>query len=233
MENIKVREIFELNRKIEDTIFKTTSCFNPREKQKLNDYDVKVIEYYQKILNLIIEIAKEENTKNLDVIDNKYFNISVDTASTIIESYMATLQFYGNIDRKITTKEIKVIYQIQENLVLDDDFEMKNKIELADCYFQIGDEKKARELMLDFIKNNPDEDEAYMCMQNWYMYDNPDINKLAEVIDLAEKNKHILFTDFGYARLVEFYDNIGDVENKQKYQELYDNWKNNRDTREF
>ena len=85
----------------------------------------------------------------------------------MIESYISILQFYGNIDRRITKKEIQVISQIQENLTLDDNFEMKNKIELSDCYFHVGDEKKARKLMLDFIKNNPDEDESYMCMQNW------------------------------------------------------------------
>lgn len=76
--------------------------------------------------------------------------------------------------------------------------------------------------MLDFIKNNPDEDEAYMCMQNWYMYNKPDINKL------AEKNKHILITDFGYDKLVKFYDSMGDIKNKKKYQEIYDKWKKNR-----
>ena len=57
-----------------------------------------------------------------------------------------------------------------------------------------------------------------MCMQNWYMYDRPDINKLAEVIDLAEENKHILITDFGYDRLVKFYDSVGDIKNREKYQ---------------
>ena len=29
--------------------------------------------------------------------------------------------------------------------------------------------------MLEFIDNNPAE--AYMCMQNWYIYNKPDINK--------------------------------------------------------
>ena len=70
-------------------------------------------------------------------------------------------------------------------------------------------------------------------MQNWYMYDKLDINKLAEVIDLAETNNHILFTDFGYDRLVQFYDSIGDAKNKQKYEELYSKWKSKRDTIEF
>ena len=62
--------------------------------------------------------------KEIDTIDDKYFNIE-NTASMMLESYISTLQFYGNIDRRITKKEIEVIYQIQENLKLDDDFEMK------------------------------------------------------------------------------------------------------------
>lgn len=227
-----IEKIMELNRKIENITMKTTSFFELGEKQNLNKYDNKVIECYQEILNLIIEIAKQESIKEIEIIDKKHFK-AVDTASMMIESYMSVLQFYRNIERDITKREIEVIYQIQENLTLDNEFEMKNKIELADCYFHIGDEKKARELMLDFIKSNPDEDEAYMCMQNWYMYDEPDINKLSEVIDLAEINNHILFTDFGYDRLVEFYDSIGDTKNKQKYQELYDKWKSKRDTIEF
>lgn len=232
MENNKVKEIMKLDRKIGDIVLKTTSYYNPNETQGLNNYDSKVMEFYQRILDLIIEIAKDEKTKDIATIDEKYFIVE-NTASMMIESYISILQFYGNIDRRITKKEIQVISQIQENLTLDYNFEMKNKIELADCYFNVGDEKNARRLMLDFIKNNPDEDEAYMCMQNWYMYDKPDINKLAEVIDLAEANNHILFTDFGYDRLVEFYDNVGDTKNKQKYQELYDKWKDNRDAIQF
>lgn len=227
-----IEKIMEFNRKIDSIAMETTSCFGFGEKSNLNNYDKKVLEYYQEILNLIIEIAKQEGIREIEIIDKKYFKV-VNTASMMIESYMSALQFYRNIEKDIAKREIEVIKQIQENLKLDDDFECKNKIELADCYFYIGDENKARRLILEFIKNNPDEDEAYMCMQNWYMYDKPDINKLAEVIDLAEENKHILITDFGYDRLVQFYDNIGDTKNKQKYQELYDKWKSKRDTIEF
>lgn len=224
-----IEKIMELDRKIENIAMRTTSYFGFGERQNLNNYDKKVLEYYQEILNLIIEIAKKEEMKEVELIDKKYFE-KVNTASMMIESYMSVLQFYGNIEKDITKTEIEVINEIQGNLKLDDDLEIKNEIELANCYFHIGNENKARRLILEFIKNNPDEDEAYMCMQNWYMYDKPDINKLAEVIDLAEENKHILITDFGYDRLVEFYSNIGDTKNKQKYQELYDKWKSKRDT---
>lgn len=232
MDNSKADKIMKLDKKIENIALKTTSFYNPGEKQNLNDYDKQVIKYYQEILNLICEIAKEDKTKDIETIGNRYFKTE-NTASMMIESYIAILQFYGNIDKEIRKKEIEILQIIQKNLQLDKNFEMTNKIELADSYFHIGDERKARELMLNFIKENPNEDESYMCMQNWYMYDKPDINKLAEVINLAEKNKHTLITDFGYDRLVEFYTSIGDTDNKQKYEELYNKWKENRKTIEF
>jgi len=59
------------------------------------------------------------------------------------------------------------------------------------------------------------------------MYDSTSIDKLAEIIDLDEKNGHVLITNFGYDRLVKYYEMIGDIENQQKYQELYDKWKGN------
>lgn len=230
--NSKVEKIMEIDRKIESIAMKTTSYFSFEEKQNLNNYDRQVLEYYQEVLDLIIEIAKQEGIKDIKVIDNKYFKTEND-ASMMIEGYMSILEFYGNMNRDIVQKEIEVINQIKENLNLDNEFETKNEVTLANCYFHIGNENKARKLMLDFIKDNSDEDEAYMCMQNWYMYDEPDINKLAEVIDLAEENKHILITDFGYDRLVKFYDSIGDIKNKKKYQELYDKWKKERKTLKF
>ena len=232
MKNIRVEEIVNLDKKIDNIIFKTTSYFSPNEKQALNNYDEKIIAYYQRILELIIEIAKEENTKDIEKIDKKHFKVE-NTASMMLESYMSVLEFQGNIDKRITKKEIEVIKLIQENLKLDNDFELKNKIELADCYFKIGDENKARQLMLNTIKNNPDEDEPYQCMQNWYMYEKPDINKLADVIDLAENNNHILITDFGYDRLVNYYKEIKDNNNYKKYQEIYEKWKNKRNTISF
>ena len=73
MINDKVKEIMELNEKIDNIIFKTTSFFDPTKQQELNQYDKKMLDYYQKTLDLIIEIAKEEKTKDIEVIDQKYF----------------------------------------------------------------------------------------------------------------------------------------------------------------
>lgn len=232
MENNIVEKIMELNKKIDSIAMKTTSSFRFGQKQNLNYYDKQVLQYYKEIVNLIVEIAEDEEIKDVGIIDKKYFK-KENNVSMILESYMSVLQFYRNIDKNINKIVIEVINKIENDLKLDKYFEIKNRIELADCYFQIGNEEKAIELILDFIQNNPDEDEAYQVMQNWYMYDKPDINKLAKVIDLAEENKHILITDFGYDKLVNFYKSIGNDNNKQKYEELYNKWKKNRKIIDF
>ena len=134
MKNNIEEKVMELNRKIENIVMKTTSYFGFGKKQDLNNYDRQLIEYYKEILNLIIEIAKQDGVKSIEIIDNKYFKVE-NTASMMIEEYLAILQFYGNIDRNIIKREIDVINQIQENLKLDNNSEIKNKIELADCYF--------------------------------------------------------------------------------------------------
>ena len=232
MNSKKIERIMQLDREIDNISLQGTSYYEFKGEQDLNEYDKKIIKYYGEILNLIIEIAKAENTKDIKVIDIMLKNW-VNTASQMLESYISVLQFYREFNKDVIKEEIKELNKIRENLKLDYDLETNNAVELADCYFHIGDEDKARSLMLEFIKDNPDEDEPYQCMQNWYMYDSPDINKLAEVIDLAEKNGHILCTDFGYDRLVKYYEIIGDIKNQNKYQELYTKWKNSIETIDF
>ena len=228
----KIERIMQLDREIDNISLQGTGYYEFKGEQELNEYDKKIIKYYGEILNLIIEIAKEEHIHDIKVIDIKLKNW-VNTASQMLESYISVLQFYRNFNKDVIEVEIKALDKIRANLKLDYELETSNAVELADCYFHIEDEEKARSIMLEFIEENPDEDEPYQCMQNWYMYDSPDINKLAEVIDLTEKNKHTLFTDFGYDRLVKYYEMIGDAENQQKYQELYDKWKENIETIEF
>ena len=232
MDSKKIKRIMQLDREIDNISLQGTSYYEFKGEQDLNEYDKKIIKYYGEILNLIIEIAIAENTKDIKVIDIMLKNW-VNTASQMLESYISVLQFYREFNKYVIKEEIKELNKIRENLKLDYDLETNNAVELADCYFHIGDEDKARSLMLEFIKDNPDEDEPYQCMQNWYMYDSPDINKLAEVIDLAEKNGHILCTDFGYDKLVKYFKNIGDNRKYLKYQELYDKWREKRNIINF
>lgn len=232
MDSKKIKRIMQLDREIDNISLQGTSYYEFKGEQDLNEYDKKIIKYYGEILNLIIEIAKAENTKDIKVIDIMLKNW-VNTASQMLESYISVLQFYREFNKYVIKEEIKELNKIRENLKLDYDLETNNAVELADCYFHIGDEDKARSLMLEFIKDNPDEDEPYQCMQNWYMYDSPDINKLAEVIDLAEKNGHILCTDFGYDKLINYFKNIGDNKKYLKYQELYDKWREKRNIIKF
>lgn len=56
---MKKRNI-ELDRKIDEIILETTSYYTLNENKKLDAFDKKVIEYYEKI----IKIAKDENKEN-------------------------------------------------------------------------------------------------------------------------------------------------------------------------
>lgn len=153
----------QLDREIDNISLQVTSYYEFKGEQQLNYYDKKIIRYYGEILRLIIEITKEENVKNIKQIDSKLKNWN-NTASQMIESYISMLQFYRQFNKNIINEEINVLNEIKANLKLDYELEKNNVVELADCYFHIGDEEKAKSLMLEFIKNNPDEDEPYQCM---------------------------------------------------------------------
>lgn len=54
--------------------------------------------------------------------------------------------------------------KIKDNFKLNFEQETTNFVDLADCYFCLENEEKARGLMLEFIKKNSDEYEPYECM---------------------------------------------------------------------
>lgn len=231
MEN-KIEEIIRLDEQIDSMSLQGTSAYQFGAKQKLSVVDKKILEYYQEMLDVMIEILKEKNTKDIRIIDDmlKEYN---NKASEMLDDFVELLQYYSELDEKILKDEIEILSKIDSNIELNKELSQTILIELADSYFRIGEEEKARKIVLNYIRENPDEDEPYMCMQNWYIYYRPDFEKLAEVMDLAEENNHILVTDFGYDELIKHYDDIGDIKSKEKYEELYKKWKEKRGTIEI
>lgn len=88
---------------------KSTSYFSFGEKKNLNNYDKQVFEYYQEILNSIIEIAKQEDIKEVEIIDQRYFKES-NSANMMIEDYMSVLQFYDNIGDNKNKQKYQELY---------------------------------------------------------------------------------------------------------------------------
>ena len=225
--NNKVEEIIRLDEQIDSMSLQGTSAYQFGAKQKLSVVDKKILEYYREMLDVIIEILKGKNTKNIKIVDDMLNEYS-SSASEMLDDFVELLQYYGELDDEIIKDEIEILSKIDNNIELNRELSQTILIELSDSYFRIGEEEKARKMVLDFIRKNPDEDEPYMCMQNWYIYYEPDFDKLAEVIDLAEENNHMLVTDFGYDELIKHYADSGDIENKEKYEKLYRKWKEKR-----
>ncbi len=223
----KLEKIIRLDEQIDSMSLQGTSAYQFGAKQKLSVVDRKILEYYQEMIDVMIEILKEKSLKDIKVIDDMLKEYS-SSASNMIDDFVELLQYYSELDDEILKDEIEILSKIDNNIELNKELSQTILIELADSYFRIGEEEKARKIVLDYIRKNPDEDEPYMCMQNWYIYYRPDFDKLAEVMDLAEKNNHILLTDFGYDELIKHYDDIGDIKNKEKYENLYEKWKQKR-----
>ena len=224
----RIEKIIRLNEKIDSMALNTTSAYSFGTKQNLSVVDKKIVEYYTEMTDIIIKILKENNTKDIKVIDNiTEYRIK---PSEMLEDFVDLLQYYSNFNEEFVKEEIDILTKIYENIEFDIELNTEIYTEIADCYFRIGNEEKAREMLFRIIKQNPDEDEPYMCMQNWYLYYKKDYRKLAEVIDLAEENNHILFTDFGYFELINHYKKTGNRELKEKYEKLYEKWKKNKNT---
>ena len=222
----KIEKIIRLNEKIDDMAMQTTSAYMFGTKQELSIVDKKIVEYYNEITDIIIEILKESRTSNITFVDDMTENKV--KPSEMLEDFIDLLQYYSDFNEEFVSEEIDILTKIYKNIEFDRDLNIEIYTEIADCYFRIGNEEKAREMILEFIKENPDEDEPYMCMQNWYLYYTKNYRKLAEVIDLAEENNHILYTDFGYDELIKYYDETKEKDLKEKYEKLYEKWKKNR-----
>lgn len=224
----RIEKIIRLNEKIDSMALNTTSAYSFGTKQNLSVVDKKIVEYYTEMTDIIIKILKENNTKDIKVIDNiTEYRIK---PSEMLEDFVDLLQYYSNFNEEFVKEEIDILTKIYENIEFDIELNTEIYTEIADCFFRIGNEEKAREMLFRIIKQNPDEDGPYMCMQNWYLYYKKDYRKLAEVIDLAEENNHILFTDFGYFELINHYKKTGNRELKEKYEKLYEKWKENKNT---
>ena len=222
----RIEKIIRLNEKIDDMAMQTTSAYMFGTKQELSIVDKKIVEYYNEITDIIIEILKESRTSNITFVDDMTENKV--KPSEMLEDFIDLLQYYSDFNEEFVSEEIDILTKIYKNIEFDRDLNIEIYTEIADCYFRIGNEEKAREMLFKFIKENPDEDEPYMCMQNWYLYYTKNYRKLAEVIDLAEENNHILYTDFGYDELIKHYDETKEKDLKEKYENLYEKWKKNR-----
>ena len=224
----RIEKIIRLNEKIDSMALNTTSAYSFGTKQNLSVVDKKIVEYYNEMTDIIIGILRENNTKDIVVVDKMTENKI--KPSEMLEDFVDLLQYYSNFNEEFVKEEIDILTKIYENIEFDIELNTEIYTEIADCFFRIGNEEKAREMLLRIIKQNPDEDGPYMCMQNWYLYYKKDYRKLAEVIDLAEENNHILFTDFGYFELINHYKKTGNRELKEKYEKLYEKWKKNKNT---
>ena len=65
----RIERIIRLNEKIDDMAMQTTQAYMFGTKQELSVVDKKIVEYYNEMTDIIIEILKENKTKDINFVD--------------------------------------------------------------------------------------------------------------------------------------------------------------------
>lgn len=102
-------------------------------KQELSVVDKKIVEYYNEMTDIIIEILKENKTKDINVVDkNTEYRIK---PSEMLEDFVDLLQYYSDFNEEFVKEEIEILTKIYENIEFDRELNIEIYTEIADCYF--------------------------------------------------------------------------------------------------
>ena len=102
-------------------------------KQELSVVDKKIVEYYNEMTDIIIEILKENKTKDINVVDNNTkYRIK---PSEMLEDFVDLLQYYSDFNEEFVKEEIEILTKIYENIEFDRELNIEIYTEIADCYF--------------------------------------------------------------------------------------------------
>ena len=129
----RIERIIRLNEKIDDMAMQTTQAYMFGTKQELSVVDKKIVEYYNEMTDIIIEILKENKTKDINVVDkNTEYRIK---PSEMLEDFVDLLQYYSDFNEEFVKEEIEILTKIYENIEFDRELNIEIYTEIADCYF--------------------------------------------------------------------------------------------------
>ena len=114
----RIEKIIKLDEQIDSMALQTTSAYMFGTKQNLSVVDKKILEYYKEMLDVVIDILKENNTKNIEVVD-KMLKDYKNSASRMIEDFIELLQYYSEFNEEIIQDELEILNKIYGNIMFD------------------------------------------------------------------------------------------------------------------
>jgi len=184
--------------------------------------DKKILKLYQEIWKEVLEICKLEKIKDMDKFDKKYpiFQFGLED---FVEDYSNILDYCAQMDDAFLENEIKMLEELMEQFKVEEDIKIENELLIIRDTYLIGKQEQAQKDLEKWMKKHPAESEGYEIKCNWELEkENPDMEKVAKIIDEAEENNvHILDTDI-YDEVIGYFEKIGNHEMTEYYESLLD-----------
>jgi len=189
-----------------------TSAFQYGQKYSaLNKADHKYLNLISEVANEIISLANLSNQNDIPLVNRTYFKSYGYDIKEELDMFLNSFDFYKMIDNSVNHLLIEYAGKISIRFRMGKKDTIKYKTCIADAYFDIGEEKKAVDIVNKLIDQFPTYDEPYQVMLNWYMYKAENIKNVEKVVRKANSNNHRLFSgDFAYTKLIEYYEGKDD-----------------------
>ncbi len=184
------------------------------------ELDKKMIELSQEIWIEILKIAKEENIIKPEEFDRKY-PIMEFGLQNWIEEYLNQLFYCSEMDESYIEKETQALDEVLEQFDLEQDLRQEYEMFLIRDLHILGKEKEANQNLKAWLKEYPEEEEGFEIQCEWELEkDNPDMEKVAEILDQAEDNGVYIRDEEIYEKVINYYRELGNEEASDYYESL-------------
>lgn len=186
--------------------------------------DEHIISKYKELFDEIYQYCVKEKITDFfdfDMIEELEF----DTFS-VIDGYIEILDYACEYDEKYLKQRADVIKKVLKQFELEKEDEEQYKIELADSIYYTENKEKAKKMIEDILKENPECYFAYETQYKWEKNEtDTDYEKLDQIITRAEEKGYRVAGIDTYEKLIRFYEEKGNEEKIEFYKQLFqDDW---------
>lgn len=187
------------------------------EIDEITSVDEKLLKQLEEVWEDVLEICQNEKINDMDKFDKKYpiFKYGLDE---FIQDYSDVLGNAVDISDEFLDEEIKLLTQVNENFILDKQTKNDNELLIIRDNYLLGNQKEAEKEIEKWIGDHPSIGDGYEVKCDWELSkEKPDMNKVAKILDEAQKNKTFVPNEDIYELVIEYFKDIGNDEKAKHY----------------
>ena len=189
----------------------------------ITELDKKIIEKHQILWEDILEICKTEQIKDMEEFDEKYPVLKWGLED-FVERFSENLDYCAEMDSSFLELEIKFLKEVMGQFKLEKEQKQQYELLIIRDTYIVGKEKEAKTELEKFIKKYPSLGEGYEVKCNWELdKENPDMEKVAKILDEAENNETYVEDEAVYEHVIEYFKEIGNHEMAEYYSCILEN----------